>query len=208
MAFGLKQIKALLSDNGMPIDNLESTALEICGRHKADLDSIMEERDNFKKSAEELSSVQAELDSLKKDPYEVKYKALKEEYEQYKQDQTAKETRAVKEKAYREMLKEIGVSEKRIDAVIKVTDIDGIELDKDGAIKEADKAKENAKTEWADFIQTATEKGAVITSPPVNNGNKKETPMSDIYKKDEHGRYVLTAEQRQKAIMDNLNKGA
>ena len=104
------------------------------------------------------------------------------------------------------MLKEIGVSEKRIDAVMKVTDLDAIELDEQGAIKDLDKAKENAQTEWSDFIQTTTTKGADTSTPPTNTGTGKMS-MQDIYKKDDHGRYVMSAEQRQKAIADNLTKG-
>ena len=78
-----------------------------------------------------------------------------------------------------------------------------------GRFKDVDKAKETAAKEWSDFITTATTKGADTATPPGNNGGTKSTAMADIYKRDEHGRYIMTAEQRQKAIMDNLNnKGA
>lgn len=206
MAFSVKQIKALLSEKGMPVENLDAAAEEICSRHTADLDSIKEQRDSYKADAEKLADVQKELESLKHDPYEVKYSAIKEEFESYKKEQTAKETKAAKANAYRAMLKELGVSEKRLDAILRVTDLDGIALEKDGALKDLDKLKESAKAEWADFIPTTSEKGAETVTPPTNSG-KGKTSMQDIYKRDEHGRYLLTAEQRQKALAENLQKG-
>ena len=206
MAFSVKQIKALLSEKGMPVENLDAAAEEICSRHTADLDSIKEQRDTYKADSEKLANVQKELDSIKNDPYEVKYTAIKDEFEKFKQAQTAKETKAAKETAYRSMLKELGVSEKRLDAILRVTNLDDVTLEKDGTLKDANKLRESAKNEWSDFIQTTTEKGAETVMPPTNTGNGKMS-MQDIYKKDDHGHYLLNAEQRQRAIADNLQKG-
>ena len=66
-----------------------------------------------------------------------------------------------KEAAYREILKAAGVSEKRIDSVIRVSDIDGIELGEDGKVKDAEKLTNSVKSEWADFI--VTEHGVYAT---------------------------------------------
>ena len=123
------------------------------------------------------------------------YKALKKSFEDYKAGIDAEKTHSAKETAYRELLKAAGVSDKRISAVVKVTDIDGIELDKDGKIKDADKHTETVKTEWADFIETTTEKGAKTANPPANGGNGVKT-KEEIYKM-ENGRYVLSATERQ-----------
>lgn len=193
---------------------------EIITAHSETVDALKEQRDQYKADAEKLPSVQKELQSLKDaesqnggSAWEVKYNAIKEEKEKVEKDfkafksaTEAAQTKAAKDKAYRAMLKEIGVSEKRIDAVMKVTNLDSIELDEQGAIKDLDKAKENAQTEWSDFIQTTTARGAAVTTPPTNTGTGKMS-MQDIYKKDDHGRYVLTAEERQRAIAANLQKG-
>ena len=130
------------------------------------------------------------------------YKALKKSFEDYKAGIDAEKTHSAKETAYRELLKAAGVSDKRISAVVKVTDIDGIELDKDGKIKDADKHTETVKTEWADFIETTTTKGANTANPPANGGGTK-MPKAEIYKKDDKGRYVLSTEERQKALVEN-----
>lgn len=193
---------------------------EIITAHTETVDALKEQRDQYKGDAEKYTATAKELADLKEaaqknggSAWEVKYNAMKEEKEKVEKDfkafktQTeAAQTKAAKDKAYRAMLKEIGVSDKRIDAVMKVTDLDKIELDEQGSIKDADTAKENAKAEWSDFIQTATEKGAVTSTPPTNTGNGRMS-MQDIYKKDDHGHYLLNAEQRQKAIAENMQKG-
>ena len=131
-----------------------------------------------------------------------KYDALKGEFDTYKSEQASKETKAAKEKAYRALLQEAGVSEKRLESVLRVSDVDSVELDEKGAIKGADKLTESIKREWADFITTTQTRGASTSNPPANNNGGAMT-KADIYKKDDHGRYVLSAAERQKALMDN-----
>lgn len=131
------------------------------------------------------------------------YKDLKKEYDTYKAEQEGKETYRAKEAAYGAILKSAGVPEKRIPALLKVSkDIIGsIELDEGGAAKDADKLTTDAKSEWADFIPTTTEKGASTAKPPANNGGKMT--REEIYRKDDKGRYVLSSAERQQAIADN-----
>jgi hypothetical protein len=54
--------------------------------------------------------------------------------------------------------------------------VDGLELDKEGKIKDADKLTENAKTEWADFIVTEGKKGADEPNPADSNGGDVNKP--------------------------------
>ena len=128
---------------------------------KADLEKAERERDTYKAKAPEEGE-----ETVSKEDYDK----LKKEYDDYKADITAKTTRTEKENAFRELLKSAGVSEKRLNAIIKVSDIDGLELDKDGKIKNADKHTETVKTEWADFIETTTTRGANTANPPAGNG--------------------------------------
>ena len=76
----------------------------------------------------------------------------------------------MKSEAYEKLLKDAGVSEKRIATVLKVSDLSAIEIDKDGNLKDADKLTENIKAEWSDFIQTQEQQGADVPNPPSNNG--------------------------------------
>ena len=171
MAFTRRFLSAL----GIEAEKID----EIINAHIEVVDGLKEERDNFKKDAEKLADVEKKLakaeeklakngegETVAKEDYDK----LKKEYDDYKADITAKNTRTEKENAFRELLKSVGVGEKRLNAIIKVSDIDGLELDKDGKIKDAEKHTETVKSEWADFIETTTTKGAKTANPPAGNG--------------------------------------
>ena len=117
----------------------------------------------------------------------------------------AEQIKASKTKAYKELLKKAGVSDKRIDSVLKVTAIDEIELDDEGKIKDSDKVVENIKSEWSEFIVTESQRGAGTENPPRKVDGSKMT-RADIYKKDEHGRYILSTAERQKALMESISE--
>lgn len=156
---------------------------EIINAHTEVVNALKEERDNYKKDAEQLPDVTKERDKYKAqaeqdNPFEQKYNDLKDKYDNYVAEQTAKETKAKKQEAYRELLKGVGVSEKRLSAILKVTDLSAIELDDDGKIKDASNLEESAKTEWADFIETEGMKGAQTATPPANNGSGNSGGLS------------------------------
>ena len=150
---------------------------EIIEAHTDTVNALKDEREKYKKDAEALPAVQKELDDLKaaaekdqENPYKAQYEDLKKEYDQYKADVDAKETTAKKKEAYRSLLKQVGVSEKRLDTILKVSKYDSIELDKDGAVKDAEDLKKSLKEEWADFIVQEETKGAETKTPPTGAG--------------------------------------
>ena len=137
------------------------------------------------------------VDGLKSDlaRYKADAEKVKKEFDDYKREQMQKETKSAKESAYRELLKSAGISEKRIDSVLKVTDLSSVELE-DGKIKNADDLKKSIKEEWADFVVTTKQKGADTKDPPANNGGAMS--RDDIFK-------IRDASERQAAIAANLN---
>lgn len=160
---------------------------EIISAHAETVDALKEQRDNYKAQADELTKVQQKLDEANEtikangsDAWKVKYDAIKEEYDNYKSDISAKETTRAKQAAYREVLKAAGVSDKRIDSIVRVSDIDSVELDESGKIKGADKLTESIKNEWADFIVSTNTKGADTATPPTTS--KKSFSREDIDK--------------------------
>ena len=193
--------------SGAEIEVPKDVLTQICDLHLSSTDGMTE---TIKDLNKQLKKAERERDdALTKIPEEGKetvskesYDKLKKEYDDYKADVDAKNTRTAKENAFRELLKSVGVSEKRISAIVKVSNIDGLELDNDGKIKDADKHTETVKTEWADFVETTSTQGADTATPPTNNGGTKMT-KADIYKKDDKGRYVLSTEERQKALVEN-----
>ena len=182
---------------------------EIIKAHTETVDALKEQRDNYKAEvekykadADKLPKVQKELDELKeivekgdKDPYKVKYEALKEDFDSYKAEQEKKETHGKKESAYRNLLKDAGVSEKRIDAVLRVSDVDSIEFEDDGKVKDAKALMKDIAKEWEDFIVKEDTQGANTSNPPQGNGKSYKT-MDEIMAIKDDG-------IRQQAIADN-----
>ena len=179
--------------------------------HTDTVNGLKADVDRYKADAEKLSGVQKELDDLKgkgDDGYKEKYESEHKAFEDYKKTVDAEKTTAAKEKAVEAVLKKIGVSEKRLQSVAKLAKADGLldalELNDDGAVKEADKLEKSLKDSYSEYITTTSTKGADTPTPPANSGGANLT-MADIYKKDEKGRYVMDYEARLKAIEENLN---
>lgn len=160
--------RKLLKGMGLNEEQIDS----IIDAHLDTVDGLKKDIENYKGDAEKLPGVQKELNDLKAagdGGYKEKYEKEKKAFEDFKTAQTEKETRAAKEKAYTEFLKTIGVSEKRIPSIIKVTDLNSVELEGD-KVKDADnKLSESVKTEWADFIEVSDTSGADTNTPPANN---------------------------------------
>lgn len=159
--------RKLLKGMGLTDEQVDT----IIEAHTETTDGLKKDIEKYKGDAEKLPGVQKELDTLKAagdGGYKEKYEKERKAFEDFKAAQTAKETKQAKEAAYRDLLKAAGVSEKRIPAILKVTDLDGIEMDGD-KIKDADKHTQTVKTEWADFVETVNTNGANTNTPPANN---------------------------------------
>lgn len=177
MSFGIKHIKSILSNAGMPLENLDKCAEEICGRHTADLDSIKEERDSYKKSADELANVQKELDELKTQDYKTKYEAEKAAHDKLKADTAGKEERAKKEKAFSDWLKSEGYTDKGAAKISKYGGfIDGLNLDKDGKLEDTEKLSKSVAEEWGEYKGEKVTEGTTVPTPPQGETQPKPKP--------------------------------
>lgn len=201
MAFTRKMLKAM----GIEDEKID----EIIEAHREVTDALKEDRDKYKADAEKLADTQKELESLKKnaegtDSYKERYEQEHKAFEDFKKSIDAEKLAAQKATAYKGLLKEAKVSDDWVDDIVKFTTLDDIELDKDGKIVDAEKRIEGIKEKYAKYIVTESKRGANTEKPPVNVGGNKLS-KEEIYKKDEHGRYVLSAQERQKAIAESLN---
>lgn len=158
---------------GLGLD--KETVEKIAQANRDSLEGVIGERDRYKKDAEKLVEVQRELDEMKEDvakrngenaDYEEKYNKLKREFNMYKEGVEKEKAHVAKSTAYRQILKDAHVSEKRIDSVLKVSDVDSIEFDEKGNVKDADKLKETISKDWADFIETDEKHGADSNNHP------------------------------------------
>lgn len=156
---------------------------QIIEAHSETVDSLKADRDSYKEDAEKLKDVQKELDDLKAkgdDGWKEKHDALKVEFDQYKNDVQAKETKAAKEAAYRAILKDANLSEKGVEKAIKYADWDKIELGEDGKLKGANDHIKAVREEWAEYVTTTTTTGAKTSNPPANNGGKTGKTKEEI----------------------------
>lgn len=184
--------RSFLKGLDIPEEKIDS----IIEGHKETVDALKEQRDEYKKKADVYDETKKELDLMKaKGDFEKKYNDEHAAFEKYKSEREASDTKSAKESAYRELLVGTGISEKRIPAILKVTDLSTVELDKDGKIKGSDKLAEGIKTEWADFITTTHQQGASTQTPPGNDGGTAKT-KDEILK-------IKDPAARQKAIAEN-----
>lgn len=208
MALTNASTKEILSKAGVESENIAKTVDKIMEGHNATVDALREEIDTYKKKAEKADELQRQLEKAQKDlkdatsdeaeeKYKTKYEMLKDEFKEFKKSIEEKATKENKSKAYKDMLKEAGISDKRIDAVLRVSDVDSIEFDDEGKVKDKDELLKGIKEEWSDFIQTADVQGAKTDNPPENTGGGKTLTKDDIMK-------VKDTSERQKLIKENI----
>jgi hypothetical protein len=167
----------------------EAVIEEIITAHTETVNALKEQRDGYKEDADKLSTVQDSLDILKR-----KYDTKVQELDNYKKGVEAKELKRSKSTAYKQVLKELNAS--HVDSILKASqsELDKIELDEDGKIKDVDKLKESIKKEWADFIVEEGRQGAKTATPPASEGSKLS--KEDIMK-------IKDPTARQKAMYEN-----
>lgn len=126
------------------------------------------------------------------------YDALKKEYEDYKAEVQEKAVRSAKEKAFRELLSDMKVSDKGTGMILKYMGVSNIELDEDGKLKDATALRKAVKEDWGDYIPKVETKGAETQNPPTDGkGGAGKMTMEDIMK-------ITDRKERQKAIGENI----
>lgn len=164
---------------------------EIITAHTETVEGLKEEVSKYKAEAKDLEdtkktleATQKELGELKKtvenNEFESKYNDLKTEFETFKTNIETKAVKAKKAMAYKELLKEAGVSEKRFDAIAKISgeDIDKLEFDDNGSVKDKDNVIKGITENWSEFIQTKHTKGANVETPPIHNAGEEGRKVS------------------------------
>lgn len=173
---------------------------EIISAHAESINALKEDKANLEAKLEELKTAKADLDKANEDlkgfkegDWEKKYTDLKAEFDTFKTDIKNKADKQAKEAAYKKLLVDAGISEKRVGSIMKVTDLSGISVDEKGAIKDADKLTESVKTEWADFIVTKEERGSFTPTPPASDGSvptgeSRAAQLAKQYRENHYGK--------------------
>ena len=194
--------RKLLKGMGLTDEQVDT----IIEAHTDTVDGLKADVSRYKADAEKLPTVQKELDDLKaagdggyKEKYEKEHKA----FDDFKADITAKETKAAKEKAVKAYYESKNITGDNLTIALRGSgaEIDGVELDGD-KIKDTAALDALVSGAFAKLVSTTTTKGANIANPPAG-GSPGTMTKADIYKKDDHGHYMLSASERQKALMEN-----
>ena len=154
----------------------------------------------YKADAEKLADVEKELETLKAkgdDGLKEKYDKLKADFDNYKSEVENAKKLEVKKTAYKELIKDAGLSENGASKALKYAEWDKIELDEDGKIKDSKEHLNNLKDEWAEYVVRENTEGASVSNPPANNGSSKYTSKAEIMK-------IKDTSERQKAIKENI----
>lgn len=191
-SFARKWLEGILDNEDL---STKEKAQQIMDGHIAVTDGLKDERDSYKQEAEKAADLQKQLDSINGgEDWEKKFNEEHEAFENFKK-QTAQDAESAKVKAaYRKLLADEGISEKRLDAILKVSDLSKMKLDKDGNLDSVNELKKAINDEWGEFKTTVTEKGAVVEKP-LQTGKATKT-KEEIYA-------IKDTAERQKAIAEN-----
>ena len=185
-----KVVRKHMNDEGsIPADSVPALVQAI-GKYVGE-NFVSVDRYNTKKAlADELQTkVESSADLQKK------YDDLKTQFDGYKSEQEAKETRMQKQEAYKEILKSLNIPEKRWTAILKTVALDELKLT-DGKLDDVEGLTKQAKEEWGDFIVTSKESGISSPNPPANNGGKTVRTKEEIMA-------IKDTQERQRAIAEN-----
>lgn len=192
MAMTRKSLKAM----GLTDEQIDS----IIEMHTETVDGLKDKLKTAEEKASKLDDVQKELDGLKAnsgDDYKAKYEAEKKAFADYKADQTAKETKAAKEKAVKEYFEGKNITGANLDIAMRGCrdEIGAIELDGD-KIKDTAALDALVSGTFAGLVVSKTVQGAQTANPPANNGGKN-------YKTKEEILAIKDRTERQNAIAEN-----
>lgn len=174
---------------------------QIVDAHTETVDGLKNELKAAQEKANKLDGVEKELNELKakgEDGYKEKYEKEHKAFEDYKNDVTAKQTKAAKEAAAKAYFEAKNITGANLSIAMRGArdEINSIELDENGKIKDAKALDDLVSGEYAGLIVSTSTKGAKTATPPANNGGgmTKEQIFA-----------IKDAGERQKAIAEHLD---
>lgn len=195
--------RKLLKGMGLTDEQVDT----IIEAHTDTVDGLKADVSKYKADAEKLPGVQKQLDDLKEagdGGYKEKYEKEHSDFEAFKSDITAKETKAAKEKAVRAYFESKNITGANLDLAMRGCGTEMAALEMDGEkIKDTKSLDDLLKGSYKGLISTKQIKGADPATPPANIGGVKT--REDIYKKDDKGRYLLSTSERQSALAELMN---
>lgn len=196
MSLKRKDVQEILENAGVEGEALETALNKIIKGNIESIAALKEEKDGYK---EELASVQKELDELKAhgsvDDVREQFKQLKKEFDEYKSDVEKTKLNGLKEKLFREILKNSSIDPRAHDLIAKTTNLDSLKLNKEQtAFENASDIKADIEKEHAKFKVELREKGANVDTPPKPTGSVVKSREEIVKIKDPVERKAAWAE--------------
>ena len=189
--------RKLLKGMGLTDEQVDT----IIEAHTDTVDGLKADVSKYKADAEKLPGVQKQLDDLKAagdGGYKEKYEKEHSDFEAFKSDIAAKETKAAKEKAVRAYFESKNITGANLDLAMRGCGTEMAALEMDGEkIKDTKSLDDLLKGSYKGLISTRQIKGANPATPPANVGNGAMTKDQIMAIKDRA--------ERRAAIAANLN---
>ena len=199
MALSKAKVREILSTAGVDSEHMSAAVDAIIDGNVASIEALREDVAKYKADAEKLADVQKELDALKAnngDDYKTKYEKEHKAFEDFKNDVTAKQTRAAKEAAARAYFEGKNITGANLDIAMRGArdEIGGLEMDGD-KIKDTSALDALVSGTYAGLVVTTTKQGVNTATPPANGAKATMTKDQIMAIKD--------AGTRQRAIAEN-----
>ena len=193
-AMGLtdEQIDSVIEMHTDTVSGLKDK-LEAAENNSKDVEKLTAEVEKYKNELETAKQTIADGEK-----YKEMYENEKAAHESYKGEIAAKESKAAKEKAVREYFKSKGINDDNMSIAMRGSrsEIDAMELDEKGKIKDTKVFDELIKGDYAKLISHTEVKGVQTQVLPPNATNKKVMTWEDIDK-------IKDVKERQQAMYEN-----
>lgn len=189
--------RKLLKGMGLTDEQVDT----IIEAHTDTVDGLKADVSKYKADAEKLPGVQKQLDDLKAagdGGYKEKYEKEHSDFEAFKSDITAKETKAAKEKAVRAYFESKNITGANLDLAMRGCGTEMAALEMDGEkIKDTKSLDALLTGTYKGLISTTRIKGANPATPPGSTGSGAMTKDQIMQIKDRA--------ERRAAIAANIN---
>lgn len=181
----------------------EEQADTIIEAHTETVDGLKEKLKAAEDKAKTADDLQKELDDLKSNggpDYKAKYEKEHSDFEAFKSDVTAKETKAAKEKAARAYFEAKNITGNNLSIALRGAkdEINGIELDEKGGIKDSKALDALVDGEFASLVVKSSTRGANTATPPGSKtGGGSMTKAEILAIKDTAQRQAAIAEHHE-----------
>lgn len=142
--------------------------------HADTVDALKKERDDWKGKAATVETLTRERDeAVEKLSKAGDVQKVQKEFDDYKAGVERDKTNAKKSAALTAAFEQAGVKREAFrKAMLRGWDMDKVELDDNGAIKDMDGLKATVEKDYADFIATSEDKPLPSNNPPSGGGQK------------------------------------